>query len=216
MTTDYFGPWVYFARNSEGFIKIGTTSRDPIARLLDMRTSNALPLRLLVAIPGGHTDEVGYHRLFARARVRENGEWFRPSAQLVAFIDSEKVTNPLAIFGESAEMLAAHATIERLNQRARTLEAEVEDVRTDNEWLHAELAKVRAEAAPTPERMRPLADIVAEAERFAIRMALRANDGNRERAAKALNISMTTLWRKMTALAIVWPVGAQEAAPPPT
>jgi two-component system response regulator HydG len=33
-------------------------------------------------------------------------------------------------------------------------------------------------------------------------MALRACDGSRERAAEALDISPTTLWRKMTRLGI--------------
>lgn len=49
-----------------------------------------------------------------------------------------------------------------------------------------------------------LADIVDEAERQAVERALRAADGNRERAAEALNISPTTLWRKMTRLGITY------------
>ena len=49
---------------------------------------------------------------------------------------------------------------------------------------------------------RTLADIVDDAEREALQMALRASDGSRERAAEALDISPTTLWRKMTRLGI--------------
>jgi two-component system response regulator HydG len=49
---------------------------------------------------------------------------------------------------------------------------------------------------------RTLADIVDDAEREALSMALRASDGSRERAAEALDISPTTLWRKMTRLGI--------------
>ncbi len=49
-----------------------------------------------------------------------------------------------------------------------------------------------------------LADIVDEAEREAVLAALRASDGNRERAAEALDISPTTLWRKMTRLGITY------------
>jgi two-component system response regulator HydG len=45
-----------------------------------------------------------------------------------------------------------------------------------------------------------LADIVDDAEREAIEAALTAHDRNRERAAEALGISPTTLWRKMTRL----------------
>jgi two-component system response regulator HydG len=49
---------------------------------------------------------------------------------------------------------------------------------------------------------RTLADIVDDAEREAVESALRDYDGSRERAAEALDISPTTLWRKMTRLAI--------------
>jgi len=49
-----------------------------------------------------------------------------------------------------------------------------------------------------------LADIVDESERQALEAALRASDGNRERAAEALDISPTTLWRKMTRLGITF------------
>jgi two-component system response regulator HydG len=49
---------------------------------------------------------------------------------------------------------------------------------------------------------RSLADIVDEAERQAIQAALRGNDGSRDRAAQQLDISPTTLWRKMTRLGI--------------
>lgn len=49
-----------------------------------------------------------------------------------------------------------------------------------------------------------LADIVDEAEREAVESALRTSDGSRERAAETLNISPTTLWRKMTRLGITY------------
>ena len=47
-----------------------------------------------------------------------------------------------------------------------------------------------------------LADIVDDAERHAVEGALKAHDGNRERAAETLGISATTLWRKMSRLGI--------------
>jgi two-component system response regulator HydG len=49
---------------------------------------------------------------------------------------------------------------------------------------------------------RTLADIVDDAERDAVRAALLAHAGSRERAAETLDISPTTLWRKMTRLGI--------------
>jgi two-component system response regulator HydG len=51
---------------------------------------------------------------------------------------------------------------------------------------------------------RTLADIVDEAEREAVEAALREHDGSRERAAEALDISPTTLWRKMTRLGVTF------------
>lgn len=49
-----------------------------------------------------------------------------------------------------------------------------------------------------------LAEVVDEAERSAIARALEREDGSREKAAEALGISPTTLWRKMTRLGIVF------------
>ncbi len=51
---------------------------------------------------------------------------------------------------------------------------------------------------------RALADVVDAAERAAIESALHDADGSRERAAEVLNISPTTLWRKMTRLGITF------------
>jgi two-component system, NtrC family, response regulator HydG len=51
---------------------------------------------------------------------------------------------------------------------------------------------------------RTLARIVDEAERDAVLEALRAHDGSRERVAEALDISPTTLWRKMTRLGVTF------------
>jgi two-component system response regulator HydG len=54
---------------------------------------------------------------------------------------------------------------------------------------------------------RTLADVVDAAERQAIEAALREHEGSREKAAEALAISATTLWRKMTRLGITYPPG---------
>ena len=51
---------------------------------------------------------------------------------------------------------------------------------------------------------RALASIVDDAERAAIEATLRDCEGSRERAAELLGISPTTLWRKMTRLAITF------------
>ena len=51
---------------------------------------------------------------------------------------------------------------------------------------------------------RSLSDVVDGAERAAIEGALLESEGSRERAAEVLNISPTTLWRKMTRLGITF------------
>jgi two-component system response regulator HydG len=66
--------------------------------------------------------------------------------------------------------------------------------------LPAPIAPPRA-----PSGGRTLADVVDAAERQAIEATLRDFDGSRERAAEALAISATTLWRKMTRLGITYP-----------
>jgi two-component system response regulator HydG len=58
--------------------------------------------------------------------------------------------------------------------------------------------------APSAGGGRALADVVDAAERSAIEVALRESEGSRERAAELLNISPTTLWRKMTRLGITF------------
>jgi two-component system response regulator HydG len=62
----------------------------------------------------------------------------------------------------------------------------------------------QAPRKPARTQGRTLADIVDDAEREAVTAALRQFDGSREKAAEALDISPTTLWRKMTRLNITW------------
>ena len=62
----------------------------------------------------------------------------------------------------------------------------------------------QAPSRPAGHSGKTLADIVDEAERQAVEAALRASDGSRERAAELLEISPTTLWRKMTRLGITY------------
>jgi two-component system response regulator HydG len=62
----------------------------------------------------------------------------------------------------------------------------------------------QAPAQRAGSQRRTLAHIVDEAEREAVLEALRAHDGSRERVAEALDISPTTLWRKMTRLGVTF------------
>ena len=65
-------------------------------------------------------------------------------------------------------------------------------------------AVVSSAPASSPGGGRTLGAVVDAAERSAIEAALRDAEGSRERAAEVLDISPTTLWRKMTRLGIVF------------
>ncbi|MCL2778536.1 MAG: sigma 54-interacting transcriptional regulator [Polyangiaceae bacterium] len=62
----------------------------------------------------------------------------------------------------------------------------------------------QAEVRRGPNTGRTLAEVTDNAERQAIEMALREYAGNRPKVAEVLNISVTTLWRKMTRLGITY------------
>jgi two-component system response regulator HydG len=57
---------------------------------------------------------------------------------------------------------------------------------------------------PPSAHTRSLSAAVDSAERESIESALKECGGNRERAAELLEVSPTTLWRKMTRLGIVF------------
>ncbi len=104
-------------------------------------------------------------------------------------------------FGEDAmEALVAHdypgnvRELENLVEQAVALSGG--EVVTVDDILHQGPKRTQRATGKT------LADIVDAAERDAVEVALRSFDGSRERAAEALSISPTTLWRKMTRLGI--------------
>ncbi len=71
-----------------------------------------------------------------------------------------------------------------------------------------ELISPEMDTGAPPKRnagQRELQDVVDEAEREHIEATLRNVDGNKERAAEALGLSSTTLWRKMKRLSVIWP-----------
>lgn len=82
--------FVYFVRATEsGRIKIGK-ARDVERRLAGIRTGCSEPLELMGWVDGGVHREDAVHSMFRADR--EHGEWFRPSAALLAFI-REHATN---------------------------------------------------------------------------------------------------------------------------
>lgn len=77
---------IYFVQAEDGGpIKIGLCT-DIKSRLASMQTGNHKRLWVLAYIPGGMVDEKRLHERFSRYRVR--GEWFEPSADLLAYIQT--------------------------------------------------------------------------------------------------------------------------------
>jgi hypothetical protein len=78
--------YIYFIQGaSGGAIKIGH-SMDPVKRLKDLQTSYPDDLVLLLMIAGSEADERALHELLAASRLK--GEWFSPSDEVLAQIES--------------------------------------------------------------------------------------------------------------------------------
>lgn len=83
---------VYFAQCGVGGpIKIGRTC-DIARRLAELQTASPHPLTLLAATRGATRLERIFHEEFRHARI--HGEWFKPSADLLAFIAEIAGTRP--------------------------------------------------------------------------------------------------------------------------
>jgi hypothetical protein len=76
---------VYFIREADGGrFKIGH-SKDPRGRRSALQTGNPRVLQVVATLPGGARAERALHRRFGR--LLETGEWFRPSPDLLGFVD---------------------------------------------------------------------------------------------------------------------------------
>jgi T5orf172 domain len=76
---------IYFLQRRDGLIKIGTT-RDIGKRVRALQKSHGI-LAILKTIEGGLAEERAIHRRFKRHH--EFGEWFRPEAELLSFIETQ-------------------------------------------------------------------------------------------------------------------------------
>lgn len=79
-----FDSFVYFIQDGEdGPIKIGRTGQAGV-RLARMQTATPRKLRLLCTFPGASVMERSLHRAFASSHIQ--GEWFKPTLQLLSLI----------------------------------------------------------------------------------------------------------------------------------
>lgn len=79
-----FMGFIYFITDEEkNLVKIGY-SQNPLGRLKQLLTASSSKLKLAKVIKGTRKSEAGYHKLFARWKVRR--EWFELSEEIKAFI----------------------------------------------------------------------------------------------------------------------------------
>ena len=81
------GKWVYFLQSlAGGPIKIGCSATDPEQRLRGLQIGSATPF-VCIGLTWGEEDlERKLHRRFDKERIR--GEWFRPTPELLKYIES--------------------------------------------------------------------------------------------------------------------------------
>lgn len=79
---------VYFITDCKN-IKIGYTKQKNVyKRLKQIQTGSPDRLYLLGYFFGTMSDEKYLHKLFAKERIRDNGEWFRASNELIEYINT--------------------------------------------------------------------------------------------------------------------------------
>lgn len=71
-------------QGDDGPIKIGIASK-PWERLATLQTASPYRLRGLAAWPGSAAEEAALHEVFAADRLE--GEWFKPSPELIALVE---------------------------------------------------------------------------------------------------------------------------------
>jgi hypothetical protein len=87
------GSSVYFAAAGDGGqIKIGW-SKNVSARLTQLQTGSASPIKLLGTTPGGRAAERRLHGQFAHLRI--SGEWFKAAPELLDHIASLATVTPI-------------------------------------------------------------------------------------------------------------------------
>ena len=100
---------VYFITDKE-FIKIGYTSKTPQHRLQQLQTSSPRKLYLIGYHEGEIEDEQLLHKRFERFRIRSNGEWFKPNAELIDYINTNSELEHTIVDVLDGEVMAFRST----------------------------------------------------------------------------------------------------------
>ncbi len=122
---------IYFARRADtGAVKIGWTTRDPKARIIELGWYGGRPLSLAAVFPGDRQIERGFHGMFAHLSL--GFEWFSASKLLNDLIDClgfrfiGEETPYLMVASMKQKQITIHLPIhllERVNAESRAEEA---------------------------------------------------------------------------------------------
>jgi hypothetical protein len=128
---------IYFVQDTvQGFVKIGQTDGDLLPRLSSLQTGNPNVLRCIGVIDG-ETDDRVYHRRFAAHQHMR--EWFRPEADLMAFIAGlpvSKYTNVQAVGARAQVYRRSNHWRMKPNYRALQYLHDIQDsLRTDSKGV---------------------------------------------------------------------------------
>ena len=97
---------VYFFTDGE-FIKIGYTREKLYRRLKRLATGSPKSLYILGYVHGTLDDEEALHILFDKDRVRQDGEWFRPSDELIDYINAvNELQNKYVMINDDGTIMA--------------------------------------------------------------------------------------------------------------
>jgi hypothetical protein len=99
---------IYFLQSEHGgSIKIGR-SDDLAKRLVGLQTSRPDKLVVLASAPGTLAQESELHAMFAQ--VREKGEWFSPTPELMAYVKNVAKSGAIVTSRDTSRIVTAHET----------------------------------------------------------------------------------------------------------
>ena len=77
---------IYFFSDMQ-YIKIGFTTETIQKRMSRLKTGNPKDIYCLCNYKGTILQEKELHKTFIKDRVRDNGEWFYPSSEIIDYIN---------------------------------------------------------------------------------------------------------------------------------
>lgn len=96
---------IYFITDTKN-IKIGYTKNSINKRLKQLQTSCANKLYVLGWIEGDTEIEKYLHKKFAKSRIRFNGEWFKPTDDLIEYINQNNCKKNVEVYYDGNIVMA--------------------------------------------------------------------------------------------------------------